>query len=210
MIKCLQIACVLALTSTIGSLSKAEAATIIFTDRAAFTAAVQPNATILFDVPGTVHCDFAQGCPPFLIFDDGLFRFKEDFVFFMASGASGPNEGSLDYLSIGSFSPGISGTLVPSLAVGFDISPRGGTVTVATVGGTFFTIEAPQFLGFQFDEPITQLAWFLAPPGQGLSGKTAIVDNIVLKTVPEPSMLLLFGSAAAMLFAHRRRVKESR
>ena len=64
--------------------------------------------------------------------------------------------------------------------------------------------------GFQFDEPITQLAWFLAPPGQGLSGKTAIVDNIVLKTVPEPSMLLLFGSAAAMLFAHRRRVKESR
>ena len=46
--------------------------------------------------------------------------------------------------------------------------------------------------GFQFDEPITQLAWFLAPPGQGLSGKTAIVDNIVLKTFPEPSMLLLF------------------
>ena len=59
--------------------ARAEASTIIFTDRDAFNAVVQPNARVGFGEPGHVFCNPSEGCPPDLTFDDGLFRFVADF-----------------------------------------------------------------------------------------------------------------------------------
>jgi hypothetical protein len=215
MTKYLQIACSTALICIMGNPAKVAAATITFTDRDAFNAAVGSTLRVGLDEPGNARCDFAEGCPVDAVFDDGLFRFSGDFLDFPGVNFQ---TGVLPYVSIGAFSPSISGTIVPSWAVGFDIIPAGGPVRVSMFFGSSlsstFVID-PQFLGFLFDEPITSLGWSLTPPIQCSTGTPgtsscqrtiAIVDNIVLRTVPEPATVLLFGAATMLLSAGRRRV----
>jgi len=197
--------------------TRADASAIIFTDRDAFNAAVQPNARVGFDEPGHVSCDFNAGCLPFLVFDGGLFRLREDFEVFASSNTSIVNgQIVLNSLTIGGFGFSSVGTTVPSLAVGFDVTPVGGPVTLTVIAGASpfptFALNAPQFLGFLFDDPSTQLGWVVAPPNlcpgfepqPGCRTSVAVIDNISLRTVPEPATVLLFG-AGATLFTRRKR-----
>jgi hypothetical protein len=207
-------ACIIAL-AVLGT--RAEASAIIFTDRDAFNAAAQPNARVGFDEPGHVSCDFNAGCPPFLVFDDGLFRLREDFEVFSSSSTSIVNgQIVLNSLTIGGFGFSSVGTTVPSLGIGFDVTPVGGPITLTVIAGTSpfltFALNAPQFLGFLFDEPSTQLGWAVSPPNfcpglepqPGCRTSVAVIDNITLRTVPEPATAILFTAATAVFLARRR------
>ena len=93
-----------------------------------------------------------------------------------------------------------------------------GTIVFGTfmLNGIAVTATSPTFFGYIFDQPTTSLplpeifccttpSIFGGLPRQG----TYFASNITMRTVPEPSTALLFGSAFALLQVVRLRRKSS-
>ena len=66
-------------------------------------------------------------------------------------------------------------------------------------------IRPTGFLGFLFPTPVNVVKVGSSPFIFGGEGNRVILDNFVFKTVPEPSTLLLFGSALAVVQGVRLR-----
>jgi hypothetical protein len=220
--------CLLTLAFIFGSFvaQHAEAAPIIFTDRDDFYAVVQPNAIATFDefVPGLfaapvgVWCATPYGDP----FCGGV---ADDFLRLAAYDAipSNPFNGNLQLVV-----PGYSGTFFnlvdgsPFLGFGFDVSASPiQSVNVGWYGPTpensgFLTFFSPTFVGlyFPFAPPTTMLVdAFVGPPfpSSNVLSPRVVVDNIAVRTVPEPSSaLLVLAGASPLLLARRRRAGHSK
>jgi hypothetical protein len=187
-----------------------EAAPIVFTDRAAFNAAAQPNLFDDFSAP--VQCAVT---PPFcdLTFSGVTFRF--DSPDFPISPASAPQ--SLGALDVGpTFAVGA--TFGPSTAIGFDVLQLGalpfGLSVVPRIRqsdgteiiGATMTVSTPGFFGLHVNDGSVLTGLGLFPVQTSGSGTIAGIDNLARSvTVPEPATLVLFGAGAAALLARRRR-----
>lgn len=197
--------------------SLAMALPIIFTDRAAFDATVGGTSLITFDPVPTFDCMRRSDgsiitCDFFDIKVDGLLRLTGDREAFNPSGSlAGAPPGSLCSCNQ-TFSMGI-GTIDPVLAFGFDITPVPAANIPISIAGLGFQLSQPQFLGFLFAEPTVvgiSPGLYLNPnPSIGLGWSTFAIDNVAIKTVPEPSTLLFLGIGLVGLIAWektRRRV----
>jgi hypothetical protein len=186
----------------------ANASTILFTNRDVFDATVQPNREIVFDADSGdcvrigARCDYTYDSLLALIYDVG------------GVGLLG------DRLGLGPWNGQTSGYefLEPITAIGFDlveirtptrqtlnpdgtysedISPQPAQFGFA---GTVFqfgpgNVGMPQFFGASFDQPTTGF-----PAGAFVNYQTHLggsawfaIKNLSVKTVPEPSTLLLLG-----------------
>jgi PEP-CTERM motif-containing protein len=174
-----------------------EAAPIVFTDRAAFELAAQPNLFEDFDGP-LVQCVFVgPGCQ---ITYSGL-TFQYDTPNVPYSIQQNPPPSSLGQVRVG---PDLTVLLsfAPIRAIGFDASGFGANPFELDVfiGGVLHTIDQPGFLGF------------LAPPGTTYTGlslfsnnqQLSFIDNVAATTIPEPATLLLFAAGSSAVFASRR------
>ena len=159
----------------------ATAATILYTDRAAFELAANPNHLITFDGSAAV----VESNPPLssyqVTFDD-LLRFNFDLI----SGVGWfPGGTSVVMGTLGLSSSGVF--LEPVYAFGFDIlSPNpSGAITGAGSGFNFsHTFSATQFIGVVSDQPITTagILYVQAPPP---TLGTYVLDNVLVTTVPD-------------------------
>ena len=114
-----------------------------------------------------------------------------------------PSNAGLFVPSVGSFSS-------PIAAVGYDVMG-----TFSLFGQTVETTE-PLFFGFLFDEPTTGLPLpeaVIVPqqlfPGSPITFNLPLpfnVENIVVRSVPEPATLLLLGIVASALLCCKRHV----
>jgi hypothetical protein len=180
------------LMALVGWARPAVAGPIIFTDRAAFYAAIGDHTVATFDDP--------QACE--------RVRFScsitEDGIIFSLFAEVVP-EGSIivDHLqtTLGSavFATFPSGTT----AVGFDVAfppGVGATVSFSPAIGPF-DITTPGFFGIvSTDVALTTALWSRL---QCCEGEVEI-DNVTVNTVPEAAPLQLFGSAVLVLLVRRR------
>ena len=198
------------------------AAPIVFTDRAAFEAATQPDANVPFNsfepVFGNSFCQFpTRGMDCFAIVDEIL-----DLTILTFAGTEDP----VGRLRFAPFTDVVqlglaTGHLIT--AIGFDISFEqpsplqfltvGGTNggTSGPIGGTvtFPAVGAPGFIGLLFDTPVPFIAMSSRTSGfsNPLPGRLEIDNVAIATTVPEPSTaaLLLVSSVLVLLRRRRRR-----
>lgn len=185
------LAAVIALLVVLGLSRIAGADPILFTDRATFEETVAPDHRIE-SFPMT--CSFFLDCT----YTDNVLRFGVgEWVWRGSPKAEG---GSDVLLSLGLSGIGsVFGSSVPLSALGFDVlaSTAGAQLWVQ---GVPFLLNGPGFVGLHFEEPITVLSWFMpqVTGGQVNSGRVQI-DNLAVRTVPEPSTVLLFVIAVGLL-----------
>jgi hypothetical protein len=191
--------------------SKAEASAILFTDRAAFDLAAEPNlgplrtTDVTYIAAGQLLYTYGGILPVFMDIGIGCCFSMIGDVGSIPQGGEPLGNG---YVGVGQFS-------TPITAVGYDVWGE------FMLNGIAVNATSPIFFGFLFDQPTTHLplpeiALFprpVGPPRQGLS----ITTNIAVRTVPEPSTMFSFllGTAAVLLAATnaqgiRRRSRRSR
>lgn len=179
---------------------------IIFTDRAAFNAVVGETTQVTFSSPvvftphtnpdGTKNFDFGTGTVDDLLMTGGD---REIFV--------GMNDIPGAFCFCSTFGAGGFGlgTINPVLAFGVDITPLQPNAVISFVGSKFVLTE-PQFLGVLYSEPtfsgIGQTFGLTSPEPSRF-----FIDNVAIRTVPEPASLLFLGFGALCLIAcnHARR-----
>jgi hypothetical protein len=210
----------------------AEADAIIFTDRAAFDAAVQPNALVTFDSLTFRDWSTTYEFPP----GSGIFPIGESYCFpaidctLVADDilrVSNPAD-QLPPFTFGRPSLTIPGTPVSDAwmtladgsnfgAIGFDVFPTSQALVTVTWGdfdlnrflvpvsaerATFF---APSFVGLLFSPSVRSVNIGVGPYNPN-NFQSAVVDNIAIKKepVPEPAtaFMLLVG---VMVLLQRRR-----
>jgi PEP-CTERM motif len=199
--------------------SRVEASPIIFTDRAAFKAVVQPN--VFVELETFDREDFGDFCAdvPFCFgVADGIMNIltTEELA------AVNPFNGNLDMPSAGplSFAEITLGDLVAPLfftALGFDVVS---THPVHVLHIDSFSLldsvsfqSPPSFVGLLFPVPTAHFRLLLEEnPDTDHGSQSLILDNFVFKTVtvPEPSSVLLFGGAFALLQGVKRRQARTR
>jgi len=172
---------------------------IIFTDRAAFNAAVGDTTLLTLDTlpPSQLNPEGGSNLFRFIIVENVL-RFDGEGLF----GSSVP--GTFCFCSPSGFEIG-GITVDPVLAIGMDITPilPPGTTLSATIilGGQSFVLTEPQFLGFLYTDPsIFGISQGFRLPG-GFS--TFTIDNVAIKTAPEPSSVILVALAVIGLITWR-------
>jgi PEP-CTERM motif len=174
------------------STAPATALPIIFTDRAAFNAAVGDTTLLTFDTLPAVTPDNLIGRMTI----DSILTIQGDlggFAFY----DSKPGTFCFCYpgLTIG------AATIDPVLAFGVDITPLRPNTTI-TLGGLSFALSAPQFLGFLFGAPSSFEIGQTFTPANGYS--TFTIDNVAVKSVPEPSSLGLIAFSVFGLYGGRK------
>ena len=185
------------------------AAPIVFTDRAAFNAAAQPNVFDDFSAP--VQCTIVF---PFCDLSYSGVTFTFDSLDYPISPVGGPQ--SIGALDVGPLFA-VTVKFAPSTSIGFDVfqlgsNPFGLVVTprivqqdgTETVSSTM-TFSTPGFFGLHVNDG-TWLAGLVLGPIQSSSSSTlAGIDNLATTVpVPEPATLLLFSVGASVLLARRR------
>ena len=176
----------------VGSNARTEAAPILFTDRDAFNRVVGASTLITFDEPEACSIN-PQNLTCTVTYDD-LVTFVFDAV-----GGVGVRP---DHITMGRSGLAATGrVLQPVTAFGFDVISVG--QGLVPFGGQWFQLNGPQFLGIVSDTP------FMAQIGYTGLGFTApySIDNMAIRTVPEPTTVLLtaLGCLAAGLHRKRRR-----
>jgi hypothetical protein len=204
--------------------SAVEAAPILFTDRAAFTAIVQPDRAVVFGADSNDSHWLANFSVCSYTFD-GLFNVAYDVS---GIGLLGDTVGQGPY---GGYGVSGQGFLQPVLAIGFDLvglptppkhilDAHGNVISFDSspqpaqfhFAGTTFQFAAggaglPQFFGVLFDAPVAG----------NIPGSATIdyccgygnligfnIQNLAAKSVPEPSTILLFSSGIIALWQGRR------
>jgi hypothetical protein len=193
-------AMLLLITLVILLTTPAMATPIIFTDRTAFDAAVG-GTTLITDFPSVDSGPVPGTCCGCCLVGtvDGVLRLGPSDVNAWA-GVGGPS------LVFNGESGGISATtLHPVTAIGFDMTPlpsfSGNLPTpyseLFSTGGHFIFTQ-PQFLGFLFPQPtIFSMS--------GTLFSAFAIDNMAIKTVPEPPSWLLLACGLAVLAGWRSR-----
>jgi len=198
-----------------------EAAPIVFTDRAAFEAATQPNVAVPFNsfepVFENVFCQFpTRGMDCFATVDGIL-----DLTVFTFAGTEDP----VGNLRFAPFTDVVQMGLVTGqlmTAIGFDITfQQPSPVQFLALGGSNGGISGSigdvrlpaigtSFVGLLFDTPVPFIA--MSSNTNGISNPIpgAIhIDNVVIATaVPEPStaaLLLVAGALVSLRRVRRRR-----
>jgi len=184
----------------------ADASAILFTDRAAFELAAMPNLNPLRTTDivviggGQFVATYGDILPVFMDIGGPAIFSSIGEVGVIPQGGAHPFNG---YIGVGRFT-------TPITAVGYDVF---GTFML---NGIAVTATSPIFFGYIFDQPTTSLPLpeifcCTAPTfGFGLPQQgTYFASNIAVRTVPEPSTALLFGSAFALLQVVRLRRKSS-
>jgi hypothetical protein len=173
---------------------RAEAAPMVFTDRAAWEAAANPDVLLTFDVyqPWTRTEEMRQ-------FDLGatyenIFRIWGDYTGIRAV----QDNGGIDLVAHTGMT---AGTTAPVWAFGADVTPRQcwNACDTPIANGSINDIAleritGPMFVGVIFDTPT--YGYFGADVifANGSVGKSVITfDNIAIRTVPEPATLLLLA-----------------
>ena len=186
----------------------AMAAPLVFTDRAAFNAAVGSTTLITFDTPVTL------GSTPTSHHNIEGFVGNDLRLFADSSGAFAVNHVPGSIVLGGSNGGVFVNTINPVIALGLDATPRGDSrdngggpypgfseLNIAADGNVFHGLDltTPQFVGFLFDTPTTVRlsGWF---------SSFVAIDNVAIKTVPEPGSLLLLGAGLAGLIGFRRKL----
>lgn len=185
----------------------AMAAPLVFTDRAAFNAAVGSTTLITFDSPVTLSTNAT-------VFPDlEGFVGNDLHLFADNSGAFAVNRVPGSIVLGGSNGGVYVNTINPVIAFGLDASPLGPSgsdgggpypgfseLNIAAPEASLFhglDLTTPQFVGFLFDTPTTVRlsGWF---------SSFVAIDNVAIKTVPEPGSLLLLGAGLVGLAGLRR------
>jgi hypothetical protein len=193
---------------------RAEASPIIFTDRAAFEAAAEPNILVTFD---DIQPD--RWAPAFCFQPASSCSYFVDSVVHVSSFSftdnhSGVGGGALSLNFQAITGIGVDGP--PMIAIGFDVLP-GDAVPGQFVGlswvvgvdpmgapireGVRLPADAPGFFGL-FADPIGGFELTTNTPGPGMP-RSAVLDNVAIRT-PEPSTaLLMLGGVIALLQSRR-------
>lgn len=191
-----------------------KAVPIIFTDRAAFNAAVSGTTLITFDtqIPATfgTYSDGSVNPSFYTATIDNLLSFSGDREAFNNQLVVPGTPGNL--CMCGQI-PGNLVTLGPVLAFGIDIIPMSlptvigaPPVTNLLFAGMQFQLSAPSFLGVLYTEQEASSVGIgrVLQQQAGVSGlvwSTFSIDNVAIKTVPEPSATLLLGLGLVSLVA---------
>lgn len=179
----------------------AAASPILYTDRAAFELAADPNHLITFEGSAAV-VEINQAFLTYLVTFDGLLKFNFDWI----SGVGwSPGDTYVVLGRSGLLSSG--GFLEPVYAFGFDVLDFGLTPSgaISGAGSDFnfiYRFSAPGFIGVVSDKPIiqTSISYNQTPPVG-----TYAIDNVLVRTVPDegntfPVLLLAVG---ALMMARR-------
>jgi len=187
---------------------RAEASAILFTDRAAFELAAAPNLSPL----RVTDADFIAAGQFVYTYGDILPVFIDVVGLsccLLTVGDVGviPQGGR----QIGNSYAGAGAFTTPITAVGYDL------LGTFMFNGMPVTATSPIFFGYIFDQPTTSLPlpgiFCCTPPsfpGGVPQQGSYFASNIAVRTVPEPSTALLFGSAFALLQGVRYRRRSSR
>ena len=173
-----------------GWATRAESAPILFTDRDAFNQAVGDSTVVTFDQPEACTYDFVRRTCT--VTYDNLVTFVFDAV-----GGVGVNS---DSITLGRSGLAANGRVImPVTAFGFDVIDAG--QGLVPFGGQWFQLNGPQFFGLLSDTP------FMPQFGYAPLGFTApySIDNLVVKTVPEPATVVLISLGCAAIGLSRRR-----
>jgi PEP-CTERM motif len=184
---------------------------IVFTDRAAFDAVVGNTQLLTFDSPVTtsnyVRPDGTVSAHTLSATIDNALVVVGDYVAFGGTGVvPGTQLGNLCLCGDSDAFSFSVGTVDPAYAIGMDITPRsspqtfgGVAVTGLTIAGLTFQITQPTFIGLLFDQSeatrinigqVRQKSYF----DSSVSLSTFSIDNVAIKSVPEPSSILLLAA----------------
>ncbi len=195
----------------------AHALNMVFTDRTAFDAAVGGYTLLDLNTPDPIPLNelTAQISTGFytVTYSD-LFAITYDSSAWRPANPSGA-PGPLAAFGAGGGFLTVGRILEPVTAFGFDIPYIGSTVTPThptpsptfiVINGTAYQLDGLSFLGFMWDAPTTVKIDNSAPT----DGKSFGLDNLAIKTVPEPSSLLLLAAGLLGLLAlNSRRVRSA-
>ena len=186
-----------------------EAVPIVFTDRAAFDAAVNPNILITFDGP----IEFRGGNGNWAV-DNTLLSLSTGFTI-----PSAPSGGAFNIFPFnGAQYSLLDGS--PIYAIAMDVSTTAAAPHRVVAGDSFccpehtFMVSGPQFIGLLFSSPLSVgLNLDVFTTGQDFI-TPLVIDNVSIRTapVPEPATsLLMLTGAIALLHARRvmRRAKRT-
>lgn len=191
----------------------AKAIPTLFTDRAAFDAAVGSYALLTLDEPSQVSFDAFHGVKTATY--EQLLAFTFDNV-----GGDGVNPDGT--VTLGNTGLGAFGTVLqPVTAFGFDVVKPflNGTLSIADIvaGSARFQVSLAgvSFLGVVSASPFLARVEYATPIIHTLAGPEPAfpftIDNVAITTVPEPSsvMLLLAGVLGLVSWSYCQRKKNS-
>jgi hypothetical protein len=197
---------------------RAEASAILFTDRAAFEEAAQPDMLATFDSfePLPQFGYFCRGDIALL----GCYGTVDGFLSVSTWDYEREPIGSLEFHPVRSnASMGVDSGMI---AIGFDLSSPGqvpeqwvgvvwyelGLFGVEPTGGTGqIPLAGLSFLGFVFDAPMVSIR-IGSNGGTSYPGNSPVImDNVAIRT-PEPATSLLVFAGAMVLLQRRRFMRE--
>lgn len=190
-----------ALTVFVGQTQTSQATPLLFTDRTAFNAAAGRSTLLTLDAPGQIAYDPLVNRADYRATYQGLMTFQFDAV-----GGVGTNSDGT--VTLGRTGLAASGWLLaPATAFGFDIftndysfvdlDVRGsdGTSaswTIPTAGLQFLGVTSPTSFFATISYVGRPITFF---PGYRGTSLGYTIDNVAIKTVPEPPSLLSLGFA---------------
>ena len=194
----------------VGCATRADAGSIVFTDRTQFNAVAQPNQVENFDGPPPPCVNVPFTCT--ITYSGLTFHFDSIDIPYPPGP---PPTTPIGFIEVGPFF-GVGASFAPLSSIGFDVGPLTPPLQVSvapillqpggsTVFGPSVLVTQPGFLGFVGTEGtyLTGLSFLPDQTGGFGSGSFASIDNVAF-SVPEPASLLLFAVGASFIAARRR------